>query len=140
MIFGSERGAAALISVLLLSMLILAVGLAMAFSKFVESDIVYNQNSSAEAFYMAESGARDAMQKTARNKNYESAGYCLLEGNKRAEVAVVKLAAQTEIISRGVSGVSDCSSAGANYKRIKAVLDVSVEGKVTIASWEELGN
>lgn len=139
-VFGSERGAVALISVLALSMIMLALGLAMVFSKFAESDIVLNQNNSSMALYAAESGVRDAMQKVSRNKNYESAGYCLLLENKRADIIVTRLVGQTEIISQGINGVSDCTSAGTNKKRIKAVLNIASEGKVTIASWEEITN
>lgn len=140
MVFNSDRGAIALISVLMLSMIMLVLGLAMAFSKFTESDIVLNQNNSSMAFYAAESGVRDAMQKVSRNKNYESAGYCLLMENKRADITVTGLVGQTEIISQGINGVNDCASAGANKKRIKAVLNIASEGKVTIASWEEIAN
>lgn len=140
MVFGSERGAVALVSVLALSAIMLVLGLAMAFSKFAESDIVLNQSNSSMAFYAAESGVRDAMQKVSRNKNYESAGYCLLLENKRADIIVTSLAGQTEITSQGISGVGDCISAGTNKKRIKAVLNIASEGKVTIASWEEITN
>ena len=116
------------------------MGLAMAFSEFTQNNIVYNQNKSMEAFYAAESGAKDAMQKIARNKNYAAAIYCLATGQNSAEVNVIKSVGQTEIISKGISGSADCAATGSNYKRIRAVLDVNAEGKITISSWEEMGN
>lgn len=135
-----KRGAVALSSILMLSMLLLVIGLAMAFSEYMQSSIVYNQDKSSDAFYAAESGIKDAMQKVAKNKDYENPSYCLMMGKNRADVAVVKLSGQTEIISSGISGVADCASAGTNYKKIKAVLNVSNNGKIEIFSWEELAN
>lgn len=135
-----KRGAIALSSVLILAIILLIMGLAMAFSEFIENNIVYNQNRSMEAFYAAESGAKDAMQKISRNKDHTITNYCLSLGKNSAEVNVAKAGLQTEVISKGISGSGNCIAVGSNYKRVRAVLDVNAEGKVAIASWEELGN
>ena len=135
-----ERGAVALSSILILAIILLIMGLAMAFSEFTQTNIVYNQNRSMDAFYAAESGAKDALQKISRNKDHSIVNYCLSLGQNSVEISVAKTGGQTEIISKGISGTGNCAASGSNYKRIRAVLDVSTEGKVAIASWEELSN
>lgn len=137
--FFNEKGAMALSSVLALSLILLALGMAMAFSGFVQSDIAFNQDKAAVAFYIAEAGAKDAMQKVVRNKNYNNAGYTLSLANGSANVVVSKdipAAERTEILSTG--------TAGANTKKIRVVLNTDTDnddnGRVTIASWEEMGN
>jgi Tfp pilus assembly protein PilX len=131
-----EKGAMALSSVLALSIILLALGLAMAFSGFVQSDITYNQDKASIAFYAAEAGARDAIQKVVRNKNYNNTGYTLSLAGSSANIAVTKdfpMAKKTEILSTGIAGV--------NTKKVRVVLNTDTNndgnGKVTIESWEE---
>lgn len=142
--FSNEKGAMALSSVLALSMILLALGLAMAFSGFIQSDITYNQDKAAIAFYIAEAGAKDAMQKVVRNKNYDNTGYCLVMDNGRADIVVSRSGDQTEINSTGISGVSDCNALGTNTKKVRVILNTNAEGdgngKVVIVSWEEAGS
>lgn len=141
--FFNEKGAMALSSVLALSLILLALGLAMAYSGFIQSDITYNQDKAAIAFYVAEAGAKDAMQKVVRNKNYNNAGYILAFENGSANISachnndIVACSGislqQTEILSTGL--------AGANTKKVRVVLNTDANsdgsGKVTIESWEE---
>lgn len=132
----NEKGAMALSSVLALSLILLALGLAMSFSGFVQSDITYNQDKAAVAFYAAEAGAKDALEKVVRNKNYSNTGYTLSLADGSANIVVNKdiLAPErTEILSTGASG--------ANTKKIRVVLNTNANndgnGKITIESWEE---
>lgn len=134
-----QKGAAALSSILVLAMILLAAGLAMASSSFIQSSIVANQDKSTSALYVAEAGARDAMQKVARKKNYSNAGYNLAVGSGSAGIVVNKdtpSSGQTEILSTGV--------VGGNTKKIKVILNTDAagdgSGKVAIISWEETGN
>lgn len=141
-----EKGAMALSSIMVLAAILLALGLAMASSGFIQSNIVFNQGKSNSAFYLTEAGAKDAMQRVARNKNYSNAGYILNLTNGSANVVVCHnddiitcsniAVQQTEILSTGVSGT--------NTKKIRAVLDINAgndgNGKITVVSWEEVGN
>jgi uncharacterized protein (UPF0333 family) len=134
-----QKGAMALSSILVLAMILLAVGLAMASSSFIQSSIVSNQNKSISALYIAEAGAKDAMQKLTRNKNYSNTGYNLAIGNGSAGIVVSKdtpSSGQTEILSTGV--------VGGNTKKIKVILNTDAagdgSGKVAIISWEEVGS
>lgn len=131
-----EKGAMALSSILALSLILLALGLAMAFSGFIQNDIAYNQDKAAIAFYLAEAGAKDAMQKVVRNKNFSSTGYVINLTDGSANVVInkdVPLAERTEILSTGV--------VGANTKKVRVVLNTDANsdgnGKVSISSWEE---
>ncbi len=132
----NEKGAMALSSILALSIILLALGLAMSFTSFIENNIVYNQNKASNAFYVAEAGARDAIEKVVRNKNFSNGGYSLAMAGGSATIVVnkdVPAAERTEILSTGVSG--------ANTKKIRVVLNTDANndnnGKVTIESWEE---
>lgn len=136
----NAKGAMALSSILALSLILLAVGLAMALSGFVQDNIVYNQGKAAVAFYIAEAGAKDAMQKVVRNKSYENAsGYVLVLTNGSATVVVNKntpIVNQTEILSTGV--------AGSNTKKIRVILNTDTDndgnGKISVFSWKEVGS
>ena len=128
-----QRGAMALGSILALSAILLAIGLALAFSGFIQGDIVFNQDKANNAFYIADAGVKDAMQKIARNKNFASTGYDLIfTGDSKATVVVSLVGGKTEIISTGV--------VGNNTKKVKAVVNVGVNGDVTPDSWEEMAN
>jgi len=132
----NEKGVMALSSVLVLSLILLVLGLAMAFSGFVQSNIAFNQDKAAIAFYVAEAGAKDAMQKVIRNKNYSNAGYSIVMSEGNANIAVSKdvpAPDRTEILSTGI--------VGANTKKVRVVLNTNADndgnGKITIVSWEE---
>lgn len=133
----------ALGSILVLSAILLAAGLALALSGFIQGDIVFNQDKANSAFYIADAGVKDAMQKIARKKNYEyvSPGYELIfSGDSKAIIIVNKntpISGKTEIISTGVVGNGII---GGNTKKIRAVVNVSANGEVTPDSWEELVN
>lgn len=127
----------ALGSILALSAILLAIGLALAFSGFIQSDIVFNQDKASGAFYIAEAGVKDAMQKIARNKdyNYANPGYSLTVDGGTATVIANKdipVGGKTEIISIGV--------AGNNTKKIRAVVNVGVNGNISTDTWEEMAN
>lgn len=135
-----QKGAMALSSILALSMILLALGLAMTYSGFIQTDMAYNQDKAAIAFYVAEAGAKDAMQKIVRNTSYENtAGYDLLlvEGSAHVVVNIgVPAVERTEILSTGV--------VGSNTKKIRVILNTDADnndnGRVTIVSWDEVGS
>ena len=125
----------ALGSILVLAMILLAVGLSMAFSGFVSGGIVYNQDKASFAFYTAEAGAKDAMMKVARNKDYNNAGYNLAVDSGNASVVVAKdtpVPGQTQISSTGVSEN--------NTKKVQVILNVGANGNITVNSWQEVAN
>lgn len=131
-----QQGAAALPAIMALAMILLLAGLAMTMSGLTQNNIVQNQSKSAMALYIAESGIKDAMQKAARNKDYDTSvigSYSLTINGGIADIAVTKpISGQTQIMSAG--------SFNNNTRKLRAILDVSPEGKITINSWEELSS
>lgn len=132
----NEKGAMALSLILALSIILLVLGMAMSFTSFTENNIVYNQDKAANAFYIAEAGARDAMQKVVRNKNFSHMGYSLAMAGGNAMIVVNKDAPafeRTEILSTAVAGL--------NTKKIRVILNTDADnddnGKIAIMFWEE---
>lgn len=135
----SEKGAAALVSILAILMILLSLGLAIAFSEYVQNDTVANQNRAAQAFYAAEAGIKDASQKITRNKNYSSAGYNLQVENSSAYVVVAILSSPTQL-TPGQTQITSTGKSENNTKKIAAIFDIDNNGKVIFNNWEELSN
>jgi len=129
-IFISQSGLVALPSIVILSIIMLTIGIAMSFSSFTQNNISYDSYISQKAYYAAEAGINDAIMKITRNKNY-SADYSLSINGYAADIAFdTSTPNQTKITS---------ASAINNYtKKIQAILNVTANGKVMIASWNEL--
>lgn len=148
--FNFHKGAATLPTIMALTILILAVGLSIAGVTFTESLISAGQKQSAEAYLYAEAGARDALMKITRNKNY---------------ICVTTDCYSIDLVDNGCSTNQGCAkisvSAGAgsdadpkiitskgivnNYTRrvqVNVVFDASLNGEINLSSttWQELTN
>lgn len=66
----SQRGAATLPTIIAMTILILAIGVSITAISFTESLISIGQENTAQALMYADAGARDALIKLTRNKNY----------------------------------------------------------------------
>lgn len=66
----ARRGAATLPTIIALTILILAIGVSITAISFTEGLISTGQGNASQALMYAESGARDALIKLTRNKNY----------------------------------------------------------------------
>jgi len=128
--FFSQRGIVALPAIITLSVIILAIGLAMSFSSFTQNNISSNKYKSELTYRIAEAGIKDAMVKITRNKNYDTA-FTLLINNGAADVSFdTSNPEQTKITSVGTFNN--------NTKTIETILDVTTNGKVAVSSWIEL--
>ena len=128
--FFSQKGIVALPAIITLSVIILAIGLAMSFSSFTQNNIFSNKHQSELTYRVAEAGIKDAMIKITRNKNYDTA-FALPINNGVANISFdTSNFEQTKITSIG--------TLNNNTKTIEVVLDISTNGKVTINSWIEL--
>jgi len=135
-----EKGAAALGLILTLLAILLVAGFIISSSGFIQNEAVSNQDRAAAAFYAAETGIRDAMQKISRNKNYsDTNGYGLTVGESSAYVSVVVLSSPTKSVP-GQTQITSSGTNGNNTKKIKAAVDIDFNGKVTVNSWEELSS
>lgn len=126
-----EQGAVALPIVLVLAAILLTVGLAMNMSGNNKSDIATNKNRALNAFYIAESGIKDASERITRNKNYNNDQYTLLFEKGSAEIRLdYSVPDRIKITSEGAFEN--------NIKTIEAIFDIDANGKITKSSWREL--
>ena len=134
----SQKGIAALPSILIITLILLAVGLILTTTSVIESTISFAQRKSLESFYLTEAGLKDALMKITRNKNYTgaddltcSAGVCTLtfDDNKKAEITVTGTDPKTVIVIGSVGNIK---------RKISNVVNVDTYGKVTHQSWEEI--
>lgn len=142
------RGIATLPVVLALSIMIIAIIVGITAVTFNESFISQGGIQSGKAMYYAEVGARDALVRIARNKNYPCAAPALPTGcysidmvtngcstNNGCARVVVDTGTAPKIIN--VEG-----RAGGNIRKIQVnvTFDGSSNGEITSTSWQELTN
>ena len=145
------RGVATLPTVMVLGIVSLVVAVGITAVSLSESFISQGSAQSSRALFYAEAGARDALIKIARNKNYTCSGtapdYCYTIdfstngcslGNDCAKVAVstgVGTSGDPKIIiSKGIM------KASARTLQVSVVLDTSANGEISSATWSELTN
>jgi len=125
----SQKGMIALPVIAILSIIMLSIGLAMAFSAFTQNNITSNTNKADMAYYIAEAGIRDATMKITRNSNYNNS-YSLSINNGSASISFdTSVPGQTKIISIGTFDN--------NSKKIETILGITTNGEVTLNSWIE---
>lgn len=142
-----NKGIATLPTVIVLGMMALAVAVSITSLALNELFISQGSAQSASALFYAESGARDALVKIARNKNYTCAindcsiidfvtdGYT--NGSGYAEVLVSgdgTTATPKIITSKGVM------KASTRTIQVEVILDagVATKGEITSAVWKEI--
>lgn len=139
-------GIATLPTVMVLGVLSLAVAVGITAVALTESFISQGSAQSSRALFYAESGARDALMRIARNKNYTcattdcysidfSANGCST-GNDCARVSVsggVGTSGSPKIItSKGIMRAS------ARTMEVRVVLDTSGNGEISSVAWNEI--
>ena len=142
------RGVASLPIVLVFGILIVAIGIGITALSFTEGVIAQGGYQSTRALLYAEGGARDALVRIARNKNYACATtdcYSLdfaaagcSSGNACARVSV----------SAGVGSIADPKvvtskgQVGLNTRmlQVQVVFDVAQDGQIATTTWQELTN
>ncbi len=145
-----KRGVATLPTVMVLGIMILAVAVGITAVALSESFISQGSAQSSRALFYAEAGARDALIKIARNKNYTcSSADCYTidlstngcsTGNDCAKVSVsagVGTTADPKIItSKGIMKVST------RTLTVSVVLDSGASGigEITATTWSEVTN
>ncbi len=142
------RGIATLPVVMALSIMILAIIVGVTAVTFNESFVAQGGVQSGKALYYAEVGARDALIRVARNKNYSCASPALPTGcysidmvtngcstnDGCARVTVDAGASPKTITAEG--------RAGNNARKIQAsvTFDGAGNGEISSVSWQELTN
>jgi len=143
------RGIAALPTIIVLGIVILAISVSLATVSFSESFISQGAMQSSKAIFYAESGARDALIKIARNKSYVCSSadcYALpfvtngcattLDGCAKVSVSagLGTLADPKIITSKGQM------SASSRTINVSVMLDTSGNGGIATTTWSENTN
>lgn len=146
----ADQGISAIVSAIVMLLLIITIGFSIASSGLLEGFISEAQRQSQEAYFAAETGAKDAIMKIARNKNFSSAGYyfpsypsdCSLNSSSLCTLVIVEKDAASSC-SQGISSGQHCIIATGTYdnkaRTIEVILNVNpTNGKITQASWKEI--
>lgn len=138
----NQPGLASLPTVIALGLLILALGVSVAAVAFSENMVAQKFTQSPRALFFAESGARDALEKIARNKNFTATSSYSLD--------FVTGGCSTNdgcaIISVGAYGNVRTVTSTGKYKniirqvRVDATLDASSNGEIQNVNWQEVTN
>ncbi|MEK7149898.1 MAG: hypothetical protein AAB757_02930 [Patescibacteria group bacterium] len=146
MIHNSQKGVATLPTIIALAILILAIGVGITALSFSEIFITAGQNNALKALDYAEAGAKDALMRIARNKNYACAsadcysidflsnGCADNSGCARISVSagVGSQAAPKIIVSKGqVNG-------NIRQTEVNVFYDVSLSGEIATTTWKEI--
>ncbi|MFA6096804.1 MAG: hypothetical protein WC788_04215 [Candidatus Paceibacterota bacterium] len=126
-----DKGAIALPTVLILAAALLAIGLAMNLASYNKIEIIRNNENALNAYYIAEAGIRDALEKVARDKNYNT-GYTLQLNNGTATIDFDSSPPPNQIIITS-TGLFDN-----NTKKIQASFDMDSNGRLTLLSKKEI--
>ena len=126
-----DKGAIALPTVLILAAALLAIGLAMNLASFNKIEIIKNNENALNAYYIAEAGTRDALEKVARDKNYNT-DYTLQLNNGTATIDFSNSPPPNQIIITSTGFFDN------NTKKIQASFEMDSNGKLTPLSKKEI--
>lgn len=144
----SQSGVAVLPIVIALTILVLSVGVSMAGISLTGVYMSDEQKKTSEAYSYAEAGAKDALIKIARNKNYTcNSNDCYLIDTVPSGCSTNRGCARVSV-STGIGSVGDpkiITSKGetGNYLRkvqVSVVFDGSLNGEISSATWQEVIN
>jgi Tfp pilus assembly protein PilX len=140
----NNAGVATLPTILALTILILAVGIAITSLGLTESIISAGQRQSSEALLIAEAGARDALMKVSRNKNFIDSYQVVFADNG----CVLNDSCATITVSAGVGSGADPKIINSEGRiknsvrkvKITVIFDSSLNGEIQSANWEEVAD
>jgi len=137
-----NKGMATLPTVIVIGIMVLAVVVSITSISLNELFISQGQANSATALFYAEAGARDALIKIARNKNYTCSdpSSCYLEfatngysnGTDYSQVLVSGDSSTKVIASKGVMKLIS--------RNIQVVVSLDTNGKISNTTWTESTN
>ena len=130
-----ESGFAELPTVIILSLIILAIGIGLMVRVSTETEMRKTSLSSQESFYLSDSGVDDALLKITRNKLAEPKGVSAFSTSS-LRVGISMEGTSTTV---STSTIFSLSKLKGEYKDIKTIIEVSEYGKIntTTASWRQ---
>jgi hypothetical protein len=142
------RGVATVPIILVFGILIVAIGIGIAALSFSESLASQGGYQSTRALLYAEAGARDALERIARNKNYSCTSADCYELDLASGGCANNSACARMSVSGGVGSEADpkivtaTGRAGINLRtlQVSVTLDSSQFGQIASTTWKELVN
>lgn len=142
----SRRGAATLPTIIALTVLILAVGVSITAISFTEGLISVGQGNASQALVYAEAGARDALTKLTRNKNYTCTSVNCYSINFVSNGCTTDDGCARVSVSAGAGTSGDPriivseGKARLSVRRIQAsvIFDAALNGEIATTTWSEL--
>ena len=134
-----QKGVATIPIVLALTILIIAVGIAISTVAFNEAFIAQDFSRSSQALVYAEAGARDALIKITRDGRYTSAGYNIdfvtngcSTNSGCATVTVTSATSPKTIVSTG--------RVKNNIRKVQVTVTLDANWVITGTAWQEVTN
>lgn len=145
---GVSRGVATLPTVIALGMLILAIGIGITATSLTESFISAGSKNSAQALRYAEAGARDALIKIARKKNYSCTSADCYTVEFAPNGCTTNNACARIVVSSGTGALGDPkvvtskgqAKSSTRTLQVSVLFDASLHGEISSATWQELTN
>jgi len=142
------RGVASLPIVLVFGILIVAIGVGITALSFTEGVIAQGGYQSSRALIYAEGGARDALVRIARNKNYTCATTDCYSLNFATNGCSSGTACAKVSVSTGIGSIADPKivtskgQVGQNTRtlQVRVILDPNQYGEIATTTWQELTN
>ncbi len=144
----TSRGVASIPIVLVFGILIVAIGVGITALSFTEGIIAQGGFQSSRALLYAEGGARDALVRIARNKNYVCATTDCYTLNFVANGCSAGTACARVSVSAGVGSIADPkiitskgqASLNTRMLQVRVVLDSAQNGEIATSTWQEITN
>jgi len=148
----ARRGIASLPTILVLVVLIVAVGIGITVLSLSEVFSTASQKQSSDAYVYAEAGARDALERIARNKNYvcdapaQPPGCYSLDFTANGCSTGAGCARVNVSAASGTAGnpkvVTSTGQAGLSARTVSVgvIFDTSQNGEIATTTWTEITN
>lgn len=144
----TKSGAATIPTVLALTILVTAIAISITVVSLIESFLAVDQNQATLALVYAEAGARDALLKIARNKNYTCATTDCYQINMVSNGCTANEGCAKVTVSAGLGTGADPKiitskglvSSKTRRVQVNVTLDSSLNGEIASTTWQELTN
>jgi Tfp pilus assembly protein PilX len=143
----SKTGIAALTTILALVVLLIAITAGISFLSYTENSSSANQNNSAQALEYAETGARDALQRLARNKTYNcpASGCYTIDFSADGTGCSASSACASVSVSAAdgsaatPKNITSTGQVGSDIRtiQVQVLLDSSMNGQIATTTWME---
>ncbi len=136
LINNKKRGIALLPAVLMIGIIVVELGIALAFVIYLSNLSSYGVRLSQEALHAAQAGANDAILRTIKDKDFPTVGsvYTITIGRASIQITVSKNQPDT-----GQNTITAVATVLTRQKSIQAIISInSITGEVSVVSFEEI--